>query len=157
MLICCREKVYIPSDKPFIFLKGAGSKNTFISWNGHGAINESAAFTSKADNIVAEDISFIVISSRRMCSSCFQLNYWVIIWHVQNTYNFPPKDNKNGMATAVAAQIQGDKVIFYRCGFFGLQDTLWDVQGRHYYKSCTIAGAVDFIFGAAQSLFEVIH
>ena len=60
------------------------------------------------------------------------------------------------MDQAVAARILGDKSAFYRCGFFGLQDTLWDVQGRHYYKSCTIEGAVDFIFGDAQSLYEVI-
>ncbi|QHO04676.1 putative pectinesterase [Arachis hypogaea] len=39
-------------------------------------------------------------------------------------------------------------------GFFGLQDTLWDNYGKHYYKFCTIEGAVDFIFGAGQSLFE---
>ncbi|XP_028183176.1 probable pectinesterase 29 [Glycine soja] len=43
---------------------------------------------------------------------------------------------------------------FYDVGFFGLQDTLWDEQGRHYFKSCTIQGAVDFIFGTAQSLYE---
>ncbi|KAL1561614.1 pectinesterase [Salvia divinorum] len=124
------EQVIIPRDKPYIILKGAGSKNTFILWNGHGAINETAAFTSKADNTLATGISFV------------------------NTCNFPPKSNTKPMAAAVAARIQGDKSVFYRCGFFGLQDTLWDVQGKHYYKDCTIHGAVDFIFGAAQSLYE---
>ncbi|PIN11263.1 Pectinesterase [Handroanthus impetiginosus] len=37
---------------------------------------------------------------------------------------------------------------------FQLFVTLWDVQGRHYFKLCTIQGAVDFIFGAGQSLYE---
>jgi len=37
-----------------------------------------------------------------------------------------------------------------------LQDTLWDCQGRHYFNSCTIEGAMDFIYGAGQSLYEVI-
>ncbi|KAJ1387839.1 Pectinesterase, catalytic [Sesbania bispinosa] len=50
--------------------------------------------------------------------------------------------------------VSGNKSYFINVGFFGVQDTLWDCQGRHYYKSCTIQGAVDFIFGAAQSLFE---
>lgn len=59
------------------------------------------------------------------------------------------------MRTAVAAKISGDKSSFYRCGFLGLQDTLWDVQGRHYFKLCSIQGAVDFIFGSGQSIYEV--
>ncbi|KAL1561615.1 pectinesterase [Salvia divinorum] len=125
-----REQVIIPRDKQFIFLKGAGSNNTFISWNGHGTINETATFSSEADNTIARDITFV------------------------NSYNSPPKGNRNPLDAAAAARIQGDKSAFYRCAFFGLQDTLWDVQGRHYYKSCTVEGAVDFIFGAAQSLYE---
>ena len=52
--------------------------------------------------------------------------------------------------------VTGDKTRFIRCGFFGLQDTLWDDQGRHYYQRCTIQGAVDFIFGSGQSIFEVL-
>lgn len=60
------------------------------------------------------------------------------------------------MEAAVAAMIFGDRSYFYDVGFFGLQDTLWDGQGRHYFKSCTIQGAVDFIFGTAQSLYEVV-
>lgn len=74
---------------------------------------------------------------------------------MQNSYNSPPNDNHNPLERAVAALIQGDKSAFYNCGFLGLQDTLWDVEGRHYFKSCTIEGAIDFIFGAGQSLFEV--
>lgn len=58
---------------------------------------------------------------------------------------------------AVAAMIAGDKSIFYKCEFLGFQDTLWDVEGRHYFKLCTIEGAVDFIFGNGQSIYEVKH
>lgn len=73
----------------------------------------------------------------------------------QNSYNYPPTGSGNPMRAAVAAMIEGDKSVFYRCEFVGLQDTLWDVQGRHYFKQCTIQGAVDFIFGSGQSLYEV--
>lgn len=50
--------------------------------------------------------------------------------------------------------VYGDKTTFYRCGFVGVQDTLWDVQGRHYFHRCSISGAVDFIFGSGQSMYE---
>ncbi|PIA46379.1 hypothetical protein AQUCO_01500128v1, partial [Aquilegia coerulea] len=56
---------------------------------------------------------------------------------------------------AVAAHIAGDKAAFYECGFYGLQDTLYDKCGRHYFKSCYIDGSVDFIFGNGQSIYEV--
>ncbi|MCD7454890.1 hypothetical protein HAX54_026421 [Datura stramonium] len=69
-----------------------------------------------------------------------------------NSYNIPPKGKV--LMQAVAAMISGDKSTFYRCGFIGVQDTLWDVQGRHYFKLCTIVGTVDFIFGDGQSIYE---
>jgi len=56
---------------------------------------------------------------------------------------------------AVAATICGDKSAIYHCGFLGYQDTLWDRTGRHYFKNCYIQGDVDFIFGEAQSFYEV--
>ena len=57
---------------------------------------------------------------------------------------------------AVAARVYGDKTIFRECGFIGFQDTLFDSTGRHYFKDCYIQGEVDFIFGSAQSYYEVI-
>lgn len=71
----------------------------------------------------------------------------------QNSYNNPV--NGNPRAPAVAAMVTGDNVYFYRVGFFGVQDTLWDDWGRHYFRKCTIQGAVDFIFGNGQSIYEV--
>ncbi|XP_059630819.1 probable pectinesterase 29 [Cornus florida] len=124
-----RERVTIPRDKPFVYLKGEGKRKTIIVWDAHGSITTSATFTSEADNIVAKGIGF------------------------KNSYNNPPT-NKNPVKVAVAAMIVGDKSAFYGCGFFGFQDTLWDVGGRHYFNSCTIEGAIDFIFGAGKSIYE---
>lgn len=62
----------------------------------------------------------------------------------------------NLVKPALAARIYGDKSAFFGCGFIGLQDTLFDVQGRHYFKTCYIEGAIDFIFGSGQSFYEVI-
>ncbi|GAB4855656.1 hypothetical protein Ancab_024278 [Ancistrocladus abbreviatus] len=39
-------------------------------------------------------------------------------------------------------------------GFIGYQDALWDATGRLYFKSCYIEGAIDFIWGYAQSVYE---
>lgn len=55
---------------------------------------------------------------------------------------------------AVAASIGGDKATFYDCSFRGLQDTLCDYVGRHYFQNCWIEGSTDFIFGFGQSMYE---
>lgn len=82
-----------------------------------------------------------------------------MVW--QNTYNRLDsiRATQNGMSwsikPAVAVAVYGDKSAFYNCDFLGLQDTLWDVQGRHHFKDCYIEGAIDFIFGSGQSIYEV--
>ncbi|CAA7017165.1 unnamed protein product [Microthlaspi erraticum] len=58
---------------------------------------------------------------------------------------------------AVAVAVYGDKSAFYNCDILGLQDTLWDNQGRHHFKDCYIEGAIDFIFGQGQSIYEDCH
>ncbi|KAI4303908.1 hypothetical protein MLD38_039490 [Melastoma candidum] len=123
-----REKVNIPSDKPYIIIKGQNRRMTEVVWDDHENVAQSPTFTSMADNIVVKSISF------------------------RNSYN-NPVNNSNPRVPAVAALISGDKSYFYRCGFYGLQDTLWDNQGRHYFESCSIQGAVDFIFGRGQSIY----
>ncbi|XP_072996791.1 probable pectinesterase 29 [Typha latifolia] len=55
---------------------------------------------------------------------------------------------------ALAALIGGDKCSFHGCGFHGYQDTLCDYRGRHLFSNCWIEGAVDFIFGFGQSIYE---
>ncbi|KAJ4973555.1 hypothetical protein NE237_006729 [Protea cynaroides] len=125
-----REKVLIPEDKPSILLQGEGRNNTIISWDDHSTLIESPTFISFADNFAAKHISF------------------------KNTYNIEDPMQKHPRVPAVAALVAGDKSSFYKCGFYGLQDTLWDMQGRHYFKSCHIEGAVDFIFGMGQSIYE---
>ncbi|KAK4799440.1 hypothetical protein SAY86_024805 [Trapa natans] len=123
-----REKVVIPREKPYIVLKGKGKKWTEIVWDDHHTVADSPTFTISADNIVVKGITF------------------------RNSYNNPV--NGNPRKPAAAALVSGDNVYFYRVGFFGVQDTLWDDRGRHFFKNCTIQGAVDFIFGNGQSIYE---
>ncbi|KAL1542973.1 pectinesterase [Salvia divinorum] len=124
------EQVEIPSDKPFIYVKGEGMGRTSVVWDGHGSILTSATFTSFADNILVSGITFV------------------------NAYNYPPSKNINPVMPAVAARISGDQSAFRKCGFLGYQDTLLDDRGKHYFVLCTIEGAVDFIFGNGQSIYE---
>lgn len=77
---------------------------------------------------------------------------------LQNTYNndlIKLDDNGKKITWAPAAFIGGDKASFHNCGFIGVQDTLSDAIGRHYFYNCTIVGAVDFIFSNGQSIYEV--
>jgi pectinesterase len=55
---------------------------------------------------------------------------------------------------ALAIRIDGDRVGFRNCRFLGWQDTILGNRGRHYFQDCYIAGAVDFIFGAATEWYE---
>ncbi|XP_028794837.1 probable pectinesterase 55 [Neltuma alba] len=59
-----------------------------------------------------------------------------------------------GTLPASAGAVRGDKSAFYDCVFKGVQDTLMDDTGRHYYHNCYIQGETDFIFGKGQSLYE---
>ncbi|CAN8277177.1 unnamed protein product [Cochlearia groenlandica] len=125
------EKVTIPMMKPCIIVEGEGQKVTTITYDAHKATDVSSTFTSYPSHIVLRDLTII------------------------NTYN--RLNIRNAIKQAVAIAIYGDKSAFYNCGFLGLQDTLWDVQGRHYFKNCYIEGAIDFIFGSGQSIYEDCH
>ncbi|XP_052194106.1 putative pectinesterase 52 isoform X2 [Diospyros lotus] len=131
--ICCgcREHVEIPMGKPCILLEGSGLSQTIITGDGHAQTNSSATFTVSSNNFVAKRIAF------------------------ENSYNRGAAvDSITEWEPAVAASVYGDKMAFHECAFLGFQDTLWDVQGRHYFNSCHIEGAVDFIWGSGQSVFE---
>lgn len=74
----------------------------------------------------------------------------------QNTYNRPISRNEGKpVMRAPAVLIYGDKVSFHGCGFVSLQDTLFDNQNRHYFYSCYIEGAIDFIWGSGKSYYKV--
>ncbi|KAK7259187.1 hypothetical protein RIF29_24787 [Crotalaria pallida] len=123
-----KEKVKIRSNKRCIYLEGAGRNCTSIEWDDHGHPHSSPTFTIAANNTIAKGISF------------------------KNTYNII--DESRNVVPAVAVRVHADKCAFIDCGFIGVQDTLFDSYGRHYYHNCYIQGATDFIFGRGQSIFE---
>ncbi|KAF9594607.1 hypothetical protein IFM89_034229 [Coptis chinensis] len=119
-----RERVVIPTNKPYIFLEGEGAYGTVISFDSYLNL-QNATIEVAADNFVARHITF------------------------QNTYT-----NSHVRAPAVAAFIHGDKNSFYDCRFIGLQDTLFDAIGRHFFSNCYIEGFVDYICGNGQSVYQ---
>lgn len=66
-------------------------------------------------------------------------------------------ENTSGpVGQAVAAFIDGDRVMFRNCRFLGFQDTLYTYgkDSRQYYEDCYIEGTVDFIFGWSTAVFN---
>ncbi|KAJ1409746.1 Pectinesterase, catalytic [Sesbania bispinosa] len=123
-----REQIKIPMNKSCIYLEGAGRDSTSIEWGDH---LKPTFLITRADNIVAKGITFM------------------------NTLNNPVLlEGTSNITQALAAWIHGDKCAFFNCAFLGVQDTLRDHYGRHYYHNCYIQGGVDFIYGNGQSIFE---
>ena len=55
---------------------------------------------------------------------------------------------------AVALRSDSDLSVFYRCGIFGYQDSLYTHTMRQFFRECTITGTVDFIFGDATAVLQ---
>lgn len=81
----------------------------------------------------------------------------VNLFVLQNSYNKVIARDEDGktITWAPAAMVAADKVSFHGCGFVSLQDTLTDARGRHYFDSCYIEGAIDFIWSDGQSFYKV--
>ncbi|XVF38872.1 hypothetical protein REPUB_Repub20aG0139600 [Reevesia pubescens] len=124
-----REKVHIPKDKPYIFLRGNGRGRTAIVWSMSSSDNfASATFKVEANHFIAFGISF--------------------------KNEAPTGIAYTSQNQSVAAFVGADMVSFYHCAFFSTHNTLFDYKGRHYYDNCYIQGSIDFIFGRARSIFH---
>ncbi|KGN57171.1 probable pectinesterase 67 [Cucumis sativus] len=124
-----REKVHIPSSKPYIFLRGNGKGRTSIVWSQSSSDNvESATFKVEAHNFIAFGVSF--------------------------KNEAPTGVAYTSQNQSVAAFVAADKIAFYHCGFYSTHNTLFDYKGRHYYDKCYIQGSIDFIFGRGKSVFH---
>ncbi|KAM7278616.1 hypothetical protein ACFE04_005750 [Oxalis oulophora] len=124
-----REKVHIPEDKPYIFLRGNGRGRTAIVWSESSSHNKaSATFIVEAPHFIAFGISF--------------------------KNEAPTGVAYTSQNQSVAVFAGADMNAFYHCAFYSTHNTLFDVKGRHYYDHCYIQGSIDFIFGRARTIFE---
>ncbi|XP_040999828.1 probable pectinesterase 67 [Juglans microcarpa x Juglans regia] len=124
-----REKVHIPKNKPYIFLRGNGRGRSAIVWSESSSNNvASATFKVESPNFIAFGVSF--------------------------KNEAPTGVAYTSQNQSVAAFVAADKVAFYHCAFFSTHNTLFDYKGRHYYDNCYIQGSIDFIFGRGRSVFH---
>ncbi|CAM6075369.1 unnamed protein product [Sphagnum tenellum] len=126
-----REKVSIGKTRPFITLQGNGQPT--IEWNDTNFLSGNHTFDSATFGVSG---NFFMA-----CNFTFK-----------NSAPAPPP-GAVGMQ-AVALRITSDMAAFYNCAIFGYQDTLYDHNGRHYFKDCFIQGSIDFIFGDGLSMYK---
>jgi len=128
-----KEKVTIPSNKPFIHLIGESVANTIITWDDYSGkampgggtygTSNSATVTVNGADFMAMNITF------------------------ENTTGDAPQ--------ALAINVNADRAVLHNCRFLGGQDTiLTNGSGRQYFKNCYVDGVVDFIFGSAVAVFD---
>lgn len=126
-----KEKILVPKTKPFITFQCQSRKATLV-WGDTAA---KAGGTAKSASTAIESKGFIAYD----CTFA-------------NSAPAPPGGAVGKQA--VALRIQGDQGAFYRCAFLGAQDTLYDKEGRHYFRDCYIRGSIDFVFGDGQSIYK---
>ncbi len=130
-----KEKINIPSTKPFIQLIGESVANTLLTDNDAASSPAAGGGTVGTFNSAS-----IIINATDF--SAMNLSF-------ENSFG-------DG-SQAVAVQVNGDRAAFVNCRFLGNQDTLLTngTTGlRQYFKNCYIDGNIDFIFGSAIAVFD---
>lgn len=129
------EHVDIPKNKPHLGFVGESRDRVRITnsrlCGGENAYHpkEGATVVAHAADLYFQDISFE--------------NGWGV-------------QQKKG-PQALALYTMGDRTVIYHCGLYSFQDTYLttpDAKSRHYLKDCIIEGAVDFIYGQGNVLFD---
>jgi len=120
------ERVVVPKDRPNLTFLGSDAKATIIS------------FRTAAKELGGTFFSAVVDVN----GDGFEAD------------NITFENTLGPGSQALAISVHSDRAVFHRCRFLGYQDTLYAASGRQYYDDCYIAGAVDFIFGNAQAVFE---
>jgi len=130
-----KELVYVQREKRFFHLVGENATNTILTFNLYAGLTNFdgkpiGTFKTPSTTIDADDFT---------------------------AENLTFENSARAVGQAVALRVDGDRAIFRHCRFLGWQDTLLLNRGRAYFENCDIAGAVDFIFGAATAWFEKCH
>jgi pectinesterase len=122
------ERVKIPQDRPRVSLIGLGDDPSAVTITySMSALAAGGTFFSSVVEVQSEGFEAANLT-------------------IQNS--FGPGSQ------AVALMVYSDRAIVHDVRLLGWQDTLYAAAGRQYYSKCYIEGAVDFIFGDAQAVFE---
>jgi pectinesterase len=126
------ERVYVQREKHFVRLVGEGPSRTTIAFDLYASIpgpdgKPIGTFHTPTVWIDADDFS---------------------------VENLTLANTAGPKGQALALRVDGDRVTFRNCRFLGWQDTILVNRGRQYFAGCSVAGAVDFIFGGATAYFD---
>jgi pectin methylesterase-like acyl-CoA thioesterase len=132
-----REKVTVPTNKPFLQFVGQSVANTILTWN-----DDNTTPNGMGGTVGTGGSGSIVV----LATDFSALNITFV-----NSYG-------DG-SQAVAVSLYADRAAFKNCRFLGNQDTLLTYESggavsRHYFRDCYIDGNVDFIFGNAIAIFD---
>jgi pectin methylesterase-like acyl-CoA thioesterase len=123
-----REIVTVPSNKPFITLKGGGDSsddvvivNNRSNAGGYGTSGSATFFANGKET---------------------------------NATNLTISNDYGEGSQAVAANLNADRLVFDNVRFLGAQDTLLLNSGRSYIKNSYVEGTVDFIFGGGTTVIN---
>lgn len=125
-----REKVTIPSTKPFLYLIGESINGVIISYDdyaGKPGVTEIATLTINSNDCVLMEMT------------------------VENSWG-----RKFDGPQALAVKGNADRLIFKNCRFISGQDTVManGAGKRQYFKNCYIDGNTDYIYGSAIAVFD---
>ncbi len=130
-----KELIYVQREKCFFRLVGDDPGKTILTYNLHANLpgpdgQPIGTFHTPSTTIDADDFT---------------------------AENLTFENSAGAVGQALAIRVDGDRATFRNCHFLGWQDTILLNRGRQYFENCTIAGHVDFIFGAATAWFEKCH
>ena len=130
-----KELIYLQREKRFFKLVGENATNTVLTFGLYAGLTNLdgrpiGTFHTPSTTIDADDFT---------------------------AENLTFENSAGAVGQALAIRVDGDRACFRNCRFLGWQDTILLNRGRQYFENCYIAGAVDFIFGAATAWFEKCH
>jgi pectinesterase len=130
-----RELVYVQREKRFFKLLGENAATTVITCN----------LSANLTNLDGKPLGTFRTPTTLIDADDFAAE------------NITFENSAGNVGQALAIRVDGDRATFRNCRFLGWQDTILLNRGRQYFENCTIAGHVDFIFGAAAAWFEQCH
>ncbi|MEV4016073.1 pectinesterase family protein [Nonomuraea angiospora] len=127
-----REIVTVPSNKPYITLRGLGrSPDSTVIVNNRSA-GEYGTTGSSTMFVYGHDFT-----ARNLT--------------IANDFD---ESTATSGGQAVALYTRAERAVYRDIRVLGDQDTLYARAGRAYFRNCYVEGTVDFIFGAAAAVFD---
>jgi pectinesterase len=130
-----KELIYVQREKRFFKLVGDDAATTVITYN----------LSANLTNFDGKPLGTFHTPTATVDADDFTAE------------NITFENSAGAVGQALALRVDGDRAAFRHCRFLGWQDTVLLNRGRQYFENCTIAGHVDFIFGAAAAWFEQCH